>query len=125
MAAVRGDDQPCASAALKRTAALTFAAQMTSLSVTPPASCVENVDDAAVVVDGEVRMMIFAMRDPCERVHERHRLVVVGELERLLDAVAGERSSRRSDATVRGELVGGEPRRAGRQRIDGERQQLR
>ena len=35
-------------------------------------------------------MMILAMRDPRQRVHERHRLVVVGEVEFLDDRLAGD-----------------------------------
>ena len=56
-------------------------------------------------------MMVLAVRDPRERVHERHRLVVVRELE-LLDDGRGGRLPSGQRSEMRGELVGGEPRRA-------------
>ena len=84
------------------------------LGLRSPLDCVE-ADDAAVVVDAEVRMMIVAMRDPRQRIHERHRLVIVGERKRLFDAIAGDGPSGEV-GNVRGELVGietGRPRAAG------------
>src|SRR5260221_3664185 len=37
------------------------------------------LDAALVVADREVGVMVLAMRDPGERVDERHGLVIVGE----------------------------------------------
>ena len=68
--------------------------------------------------------MVLAVRDPRERVHERHRLVIVRERERLRQRVAGARPSRQR-RRVRGELVGAEARRARAAMHGGEREQLR
>src|SRR6185436_2571938 len=47
-------------------------------------------DATAVVADGQIRVVIFAMGYVGERIHERHRLVVIGEGEGFLDAVLDE-----------------------------------
>ena len=44
-----------------------LAAQMRSFSVTPPASCVENATAQRLVGDGELGMVVLAVRDPRRR----------------------------------------------------------
>ena len=71
------------------------------------------------VMDGEVGMVVLAMRDARERVHEGDRLVIVGEIERLARALSPRASSRAARRELR-ELGGGRSGAPGRQSSGGE-----
>ena len=72
-----------------RASASTLAAQMKSLIEMPPTEWVLKRTRAAVVADRQVGVVVLGVRDPGQRVHEGHRVVVVGE------SVASSRSRRR------------------------------
>src|SRR5439155_22694134 len=59
----------------------------------------------------QIGMVILAMRDVCDRVDERHRLVIVREPEGLAEAVVGVFPSRQRLEMSR-YFLDGQPRRA-------------
>ena|SRR5437899_2603176 len=75
-------------------------------------------------MNAEIGMMILAMRDPGERVDERHRFVIVGERERLFDSIALVLLPRERFEMSR-ELIGCELRRVGAAAHRSESQQQR
>ena len=116
VAAVRGDDEPVAGSRARRLrrrecrrtrvrspGAGDRSSRRRSMSfcVTPPASCVDHATTQRLYETRQVRMVVLAIGDPRERIHEADRLVEFANAVHLLDARAGAATSRSASQDAR------------------------